>query len=118
MTCIAHQDITSCLLREIFASDQHQLRKRREIFASDQHRLRESEEIRLSICEARVARGVLHRARSLRYILLLSPQGQFSFLGGPPAWAIDETTLRNVVVPWTWPVVRRVTHTVEATRQT
>ncbi|CAE7256228.1 Tldc2 [Symbiodinium pilosum] len=31
------------------------------------------------------------------YILLLSPQGQFSFLGGPPAWAIDETTLRNVV---------------------
>jgi len=31
------------------------------------------------------------------YILLLSPQGQFSFLGGPPAWAIDETTLRNVI---------------------
>lgn len=31
------------------------------------------------------------------YILLLSPQGQFPFLGGPPAWAIDETTLRNVV---------------------
>lgn len=32
-----------------------------------------------------------------RYILLLSPQGQFPFLGGPPAWAIDETTLRNVI---------------------
>ncbi|CAE7259891.1 Tldc2 [Symbiodinium necroappetens] len=32
-----------------------------------------------------------------RYILLLSPQGQFSFLAGPPAWAIDETTLRNVI---------------------
>eukprot|EP00434_Breviolum_minutum_P008866 symbB.v1.2.007818.t1/scaffold487.1/size197638/8 len=31
------------------------------------------------------------------YILLLSPQGQFPFLGGPPAWAIDETTLRNVI---------------------
>lgn len=31
------------------------------------------------------------------YVLLLSPQGQFSFLVGPPAWAIDETTLRNVV---------------------
>ncbi|CAE7744694.1 Oxr1, partial [Symbiodinium microadriaticum] len=31
------------------------------------------------------------------YILLLSPQGQFSFLAGPPAWAIDETTLRNVI---------------------
>ncbi len=35
-----------------------------------------------------------------RYILLLSPQGQFLFLGGPPAWAIDETTLRNVIVAW------------------
>ena len=34
-----------------------------------------------------------------RYILLLSPQGQFSFLAGPPAWAIDETTLRNVIAP-------------------
>ena len=32
-----------------------------------------------------------------RYVLLLSPQGQFSFLGGPPAWAIDATTLRNVI---------------------
>lgn len=31
------------------------------------------------------------------YVLLLSPQGQFPFLVGPPAWAIDETTLRNVV---------------------
>eukprot|EP00930_Biecheleria_cincta_P087861 TRINITY_DN77100_c0_g1_i1.p1 TRINITY_DN77100_c0_g1~~TRINITY_DN77100_c0_g1_i1.p1 ORF type:complete len:429 (+),score=54.09 TRINITY_DN77100_c0_g1_i1:56-1342(+) len=31
------------------------------------------------------------------YVLLLSPQGQFPFLAGPPAWAIDETTLRNVV---------------------
>ena len=32
--------------------------------------------------------------------MLLSPQGQFLFLGGPPAWAIDETTLRNVIVAW------------------
>eukprot|EP00435_Cladocopium_sp_Y103_P059678 s246_g21.t1 len=31
------------------------------------------------------------------YVLLLSPQGQFPFLGGPPAWAIDDTTLRNVI---------------------
>ncbi|CAJ1358693.1 unnamed protein product [Effrenium voratum] len=31
------------------------------------------------------------------YILLLSPQGQFPFLEGPPAWAIDATTLRNVI---------------------
>ena len=31
--------------------------------------------------------------------MLLSPQGQFAFLAGPPAWAIDETTLRNVIEP-------------------
>lgn len=31
------------------------------------------------------------------YVLLLSPQGQFPFLGGPPAWAIDDTTLPNVI---------------------
>mmetsp|Transcript_68932 Transcript_68932/g.121864 ORF Transcript_68932/g.121864 Transcript_68932/m.121864 type:complete len:420 (+) Transcript_68932:30-1289(+) len=31
------------------------------------------------------------------YVLLLSPQGQFDFLVGPPAWAIDEKTMKNVV---------------------
>lgn len=31
------------------------------------------------------------------YVLLLSPPGQFPFLNGPPAWAIDATTLKNVV---------------------
>lgn len=46
---------------------------------------------------ALMASGFVAAAAIYWYVLLLSPAGQFQFLSGPPAWAIDEQTLRNVV---------------------